>query len=148
MWNSKKSVTLSLAVCIAVSVVIVAVAVAAPFVMNSLFIDLKMTDSAFAGALICFYPAAVLGEFALYCLVRMLLNIRNGQTFVDSNVRCLRRISWCCFGAAALMLVGTVFYVPFAVIAAAAGFIGLILRVVKNVMQSAIELREENDLTI
>ena len=37
---------------------------------------------------------------------------------------------------------------PFMFVAAAGGFTGMLLRVLKNVMQSAVELREENDLTI
>ena len=43
---------------------------------------------------------------------------------------------------------GGVFYLPFCFIAVAAGFVGLMLRIVKNVMQSAVEIREENELTI
>ena len=37
---------------------------------------------------------------------------------------------------------------PFMFVALAGGFVGMLLRVLKNVMQSAVELREENDLTI
>ena len=40
------------------------------------------------------------------------------------------------------------FYMPLLIIAFATFLVGTLLRVVKNVMQSAVELREENDLTI
>ena len=40
------------------------------------------------------------------------------------------------------------FTIPFLMVAVAAGFVGLMLRVVKNVMQAAVEIREENELTI
>jgi hypothetical protein len=41
-----------------------------------------------------------------------------------------------------------VFYIPFLFVAIAAAFVGLMLRVVKNVMQNAVEISEENELTI
>ena len=37
---------------------------------------------------------------------------------------------------------------PIFVIGAATGIVGTLLRVVKNLMQSATQMREENDLTI
>ena len=40
------------------------------------------------------------------------------------------------------------FYLPFYIAGTAAGFIALILRVIKNIFCTAIELKNENELTI
>ena len=72
--------------------------------------------------------------------------------FVEENVKLLRAISWCCFGAAAATLVGGAaavkLFLPLLVLAAAAAFMGLIVRIVKNVFQQAITMKSELDLTI
>ena len=74
--------------------------------------------------------------------------IKNEDPFCRANVKSLRIISLCFFIVALITFVGCFFYRPFIFIAAAAGFLGLILRVVKNVIQTAVELREESDLTV
>ena len=96
----------------------------------------------------CFYPCAAFAYVALYSLIRLLLNIKGKEVFVAQNVTYLRRVSWCCFAVSAITLVGSVQYFPFLVVAVAAAFVGLMLRVVKNVMQNAVEIQNENELTI
>ena len=49
---------------------------------------------------------------------------------------------------ALITLIGGCIYIPFMVVAVAAAFMGLMLRVVKNVMQNAVEIKAENELTI
>lgn len=95
--------------------------------------------------LYCAVPAAVV---ALICLDVLLRNIRRNEPFVTKNVSMLRIISYCCF-AEALVFVYICFLKPFAlVVVIACGFMGLILRVVKNVFEQAVSLREENEFTI
>ncbi|MBQ2868015.1 MAG: DUF2975 domain-containing protein, partial [Firmicutes bacterium] len=74
--------------------------------------------------------------------------IKNEQVFTDENVSLLRRISWCCFLAALITLISSRFYLVFGLIGIAAAFMGLILRVVKNVIQQAVIIKAENELTI
>lgn len=92
----------------------------------------------------CAAPAAVL----LLALDRLLKNIGAGAVFIPENTRMLRHISWCCLAVAFICLVAAWFFFPFLLVAAAAGFIGLILRVVKNVVEQAIAIKDENDYTI
>ena len=96
----------------------------------------------------CFYPSAVFAYVTLYSLLRLLVNIRQEQVFVKANVCYLQRISWCCFAVALITAIGGVQYLPFWFIAIAAAFVGLMLRVVKNVMENAVEIKAENELTI
>lgn len=154
MWNRKHSVTLSIAICFIFTAVLTAGLFLAPWALKMWFtlyrgwVDsypLADTLNAFKA---CFYPSAVFAYITLYSLIRLLFNIRRDDIFIPQNVKYLRRISWCCFIVAAITLVGGLFYLPIGFIGIAAGFVGLMLRVVKNVMQTAVCIREENDLTI
>ena len=90
-------------------------------------------------------PVAVADGF----LVKLLLLVRRHQVFTDKAVSCLRTISWCCFIEAGLCLVTARPFFPVHYAAAfAAGFLGLVLRVVKNVIEEAVALKAENDFTI
>ena len=82
-------------------------------------------------------------------LVKLLLLVRRRQVFTDRAVACLRTISWCCFIETGLCLVtARPFYPVHYAAAFAAGFLGLVLRVVKNVIEEAVALKAENDFTI
>jgi hypothetical protein len=85
---------------------------------------------------------------ALFSLDRLLSNIRKEEVFTEKNVRLLRIISWACFAVAIAMFVGCIASISFFVIAILACFVGLILRVVKNVISAAVALKDENDFTI
>ena len=98
--------------------------------------------------LVTLYAASAAAYVLLYNLYRLLANIENEQVFVAANVRCLRAASWCCMAVAALCLGGAVFYLPMVLVAAAAAFMGLIVRIIKNVFQRAIHMKAELDLTI
>ena len=78
----------------------------------------------------------------------MLFNIKNGQVFIKKNVTALKAVSWGCLIIMVITFIGGMFYMPFMFVALAGGFVGLMLRVLMTVMRSAVELREENDLTI
>lgn len=97
---------------------------------------------------IVLYLSDAIGFAAVFHLHRLLNNIRKQEIFVDSNVTCLRVISWCCFGIAVLFLVLGFWRSLAWLITFAAGFFGLIMRVLKNVFALAVEMRQENDYTI
>lgn len=97
---------------------------------------------------ISFYSLLIPAAAALWFLYRLLQNISRGQVFVEENVHCLRVISWACFLAAGICLASSAYYIPFLAVAVMAGFMGLILRVVKNVFAEAVAIKQENDYTI
>lgn len=153
MWNSKKSVILSLVVCFAVALVLIVTLFAMPQLASMYFGNWRgFSQEAVAlvtkTVLMCYYPSAILGLVALVALIKMLFNIKAEKLFIGENVLFLRVISWCCFLVALMCAAGAYVYYSLIFITIAAGFVGLILRVVKNVMQSAVELQCENDLTI
>lgn len=102
-----------------------------------------------------FYAVVPLGYAALICLDKMLSNIKKDIVFDNENVKLLNIITWCCFAAC---FIGLVSYVIIAVIyksietvillAFGEAFMALVVRVVRNIIKKAIEIKEENDLTI
>ena len=94
------------------------------------------------------YLASVFGWICLWSLWKLLRRIRGEIVFDAVNVQLLRHISWCCGVAAVIFLVSGSYYPPFFLVAVAAAFMMLIVRVVKNVFQQAVEMKSELDLTI
>ena len=80
--------------------------------------------------------------------VLMMVTIYLCSCFGSKNVRLLRQVSWCCVGAGAVCLVSCLYYLPFIAVAIAAGFMALIVRIIKNIFQQAIDMKAELDLTI
>ncbi len=155
MWNGKKSVHLSIGVCIAVSVILLVLVFFGPrlfWVYMTLYRgiapesgELHMLKKVFIAT---FYPCAVFAAMMLYSLLKLLFNIKKGNVFIIQNAKLLKTVSWGCFVIALITLVGGFYYMPFLFVTGAGAFTGILLRVLKNVMQAAVELREENDLTI
>lgn len=155
MWNNKRSIYASIVVCFIVAVLLLIVVVFGPYLYNlymtsdrGLIEDpavIKELGKIFAWA---FYPSSVFAAVILYSLLRLLFNIRKGEVFINANIVYFKVIYWCLFAIAIVAFVSGIFYLPFMIVAAAFGFVGVLLRVLKNVMVSAVELRTENDLTI
>ena len=155
MWNHKRSITLTHTLVRAFYVILAAAAAALPFLQ---FIHNKKIIFA------VFYLAVPAGLIALICLDKVLQKIKKGIVFEHGNIKNLRIFSWCCFYAAADGLVFAVLagltasgnkdtviiynVVPLIRCSVAAVFTGLVVRVVKNIIEEAVALKEENELTI
>ena len=113
------------------------------------FIGLRrMPRESGAAMMVTLYLCSVFAWLLLWHLWRLLLNLKRAEVFVPENVRHLRAVSWCCAGAAAVCLLSCLYYLPFLFVTGAAGFMALIVRIVKNVFQQAIAMKSELDLTI
>ena len=95
-----------------------------------------------------FYCCVPLVLYALYAMEKLLKNILSEEVFIHGNIRFLRRIRWCCAFVALICLAAGLRYPPLLFLAVIMGFLSLVVSVVKNVMAAAVELREENDLTV
>lgn len=110
---------------------------------------LPILHSSWAAMLIvCLYVCNIPGFVLIFCMDKVLRNLRQGIVFDSRNVRLLRIVSNCCFAVCTVCLAGCVriFFLGF--VALAAGFVGLIVRIVKNVFSAAIDMRSELDLTV
>lgn len=106
--------------------------------------------------------AAVLaGAVALVCLDRLMNNLKNKIVFDTGNVKKLKTLGWCCFYASLITLlafvitsircdsvIGVYLYSPLFIIGVGEVFVGLVVRVVMHTFEKAIEIKDENDLTI
>jgi hypothetical protein len=150
MWNSEKSIILSKLCVLLFMGLLLAVVVTAPW-LTHWFVEfsqagLKEKEAAFFMATI--YVGSVPAAFLLYSLLKLLRRIETGQVFTAENVELLRRISWSCFAGAGVALISLFYYYPWFIMAVAAAFMGLIVRVVKNVVAQAVELKDEADYTV
>lgn len=155
MWNRKRSVSLSIVVCFIFTAILTLGLFLGPFAVTKWLVayrgftaGLSALKSILTIFCACYYPCSVFAYITLYSLLKLLFNIKKDEIFIVQNTKYLRRISWCCFAVAFITFVGGIFYIPFIFIAIAAAFVGLMLRIVKNVMQSAVEIKAENELTI
>ena len=141
-WDDEKSIMLTRCVVVAALIGSIAMTLGGPWV-TAWFI-------AVAGLrLVLGYACAALAIGMLVSLYKFLRRIEKGEVFVPENVAALRRISWCCAGAAVLCLAAVfICYRPFAVLAAAAGFMALLVRVLKNAFAQAVRMKNELDYTI
>lgn len=149
-WTSNRSVFLS-KICVILFIAAYAVVVlACPAVVKE-YESLRTTQLSetherfiMITVYLCALPVGVI----LWSLWRLIRNIGREQIFVRENIGCLRLISWMCFAVAAITLVSAWYYVMWIVIACCMAFMGLLIRVIKNVFERAREIKEENDFTI
>ena len=148
MWTPRHSAKLSLILTDIFFLIAVIAGVFLPLI-TSRYIELTGKSQSLRTVLItvcyCCLPFAAA---ALLTLRRLLKNILKSKAFIGENVRLLRILSWCCTAVALITLISGYFYLPFYIAGTAAGFIALILRVIKNIFCTAIELKNENELTI
>lgn len=95
-----------------------------------------------------FYLCVPVVLYALWCINALVCNILKDAVFIQSNVRYIRRIRWCCAGVSLICLPAACFYQPLIFMVVIMAFLTLVVSVVKNIMAAAVEIREENDLTI
>lgn len=147
-WTKDKSILLS-QVCVAVFAALLLALDAGGYWLARWYVDLRaMGWQTGLGILAAFYGCSVFGWLCLYRLWRLLGNLRQARVFIEDNVSHLRSVSWCCVGVALICLAAALLYLPFLFLALAAGFMALIVRIVKNVFQQAIAMKAELDLTI
>jgi len=155
-WDATKSATLSIVVTWAGLVLAV---LCVPFLVPILQ-SVKIPDTAFDSAFVArlagpLYACLVFGIAALVILLLTLIDIRRGAVFTVANVRRLRLISYCGLGIMLACAVGAVmtravmaFLFLFVLLVLIAGFMSLLMRVIKNVIDAARLLKEDADYTI
>ncbi len=81
-------------------------------------------------------------------LISLLRIVDRGEVFTASSVNLLRVISYCCFSEVVLFTAISKYFILGLVVAFAALFLGIVLRVVKNVIEEAVTIKAENDFTV
>ncbi len=78
----------------------------------------------------------------------ILLRVKNQLVFSDITVMLIRTVSWCCIILSAIFAVLGIYFQLSFIICFLAFFLGLAIRVIKNVMEEATAMKAENDLTV
>ena len=148
MWNSSKSLTLSIFCTRLFAVLLLAAVCAAPWIVTWYFRGAPSAQPLYLPFRVTIYCCAIPGFILLYCLNTLLKNIQSGSVFVDNNTKMLRIISWSCIVVGVITFISGFYYMSFFLVAVACAFFALIIRVIKNIFEQAIELKSENDFTI
>lgn len=111
--------------------------------------DLRpLLSTAQASLMTAFYVCALITLLALWnvdCLLRCILS---EQIFTEKNVRHIGIVRWCCAAISLVCIPAAFFYPPLLFMVVIMAFLALIVTVLVRVMRAAVEIREENDLTI
>ena len=145
MWSGRKSISLSKFCVLVFAVMLIGTVLSAPWLIRWFRPDLAGKKALFLSTI---YSGSIPAAILLYCLYRLLRHIELEQVFITTNVEYLRRISWCCFAGSVICIASIPYYFPWSFVAVAAAFMGLIVRVIKNVIAQAVELKNESELTI
>jgi len=149
MWNDSKSLLLSKICVILFMALLLICAIVAPRLVRLL--TLMSMPAFMAGPtlfMITIYSGCVPAAALLAWLYVLLHRIGAGRVFVKENTACLRYISWCCFAGAAICLASALYYIPWTAVGISAAFMGIIVRVVKNVVAKAVSLQDDAEFTI
>ena len=146
MWNDKKSLILSKCCVILFMALLVISAAFAPRGVVAFF-D-YMSEHRRVLFLITVYAGSIPAAGLLVFMLILLNKIGAGQVFIKENTESLRRISWCCFAGAVICLVSTSYWIPWLAVSVAAAFMGLIVRVIRNMVAKAVSLQDDADFTI
>lgn len=146
MYTSETSTKLTLAVTYIAAIILALLMIFASPIAR--YIIGEGAKTAFLSAVAAFYICCPAAWIALYKIHRLLKNVLKDTIFTNETATLLRHLSWCCAFVAAVSLVTTYFCHIFFTFTIGAAFMTLILRVLKNVMAKAVQLKEENELTI
>ncbi len=121
---------------------------ALPWLLNWYSQFRLLTDSGRTALIVSFYCCAVFIFAALWYMDALLRSIRKGEVFTRFNVLRIRRIRLCCGIVSLICLPAAAFYMPLVFLLVIMAFLCLSVSVVASVMDAAVTIREENDLTV
>lgn len=147
-WNEDRSISLS-QVCVCAFALLLAGLDIFGYWLVGFFLQLRnMNWQLGVVILAAVYLCSVFAWIVLFRLWKLLGNIKAGRVFIPENIRHMRTVSWCCAAVALVCLLAGLWYLPFFVVAMAAAFMALIVRIVKNAFHQALLMKDELDYTV
>ena len=149
-WNQEKSIVLSKCCVVLFGLLLAAVDIGGYWAVEYFLSVSRSLGGLWDGVFLMgvLYGCSIPAWITLGSLWRLLARLGKGQVYVEKNVADIRRTCWCCWVVAVVCLLGTGFYLILLVFAAAAAFMGLIVRIVKNILAQAVAMKDELDFTI
>lgn len=156
--KKRTSTVISLILTVSVMLMLAAVMIALPFVIEDApmmtlvkdyFDEKTVLGISGTTAFWCwFYLDCVIAEICCAAVVFLLIRVRRKQVFSPLSVAILRFVSWGVILIAFTCFAATVYFNMAVILALVFCFLGLCLRVVKNVLEEATAIKDENDLTV
>lgn len=146
--SKRASTFLSQILSILVLVLLIGGACTMPLILRFFMNFFSKPESFYTPVLMILYVAFVPAFAADIALLVLICNIKADDVFCAKSVSCLRLISWCCFAEGIIFFALGFFLTSAFAVTFAAFFMGIILRVVKNVIEQATIIKSENDFTI
>lgn len=147
MWTKSRSLKLTRLAIILFMIVLLLGTVMLPMLLQW-YVKHGMPKDQFLPSLLLGWLCVPPAFCALLCMHKLLRNVQRRQIFIHGNIKLLRILSWCCFAAALPLLLYGFYNLVSVFFSAILAFIALLLRVAKNMFEEAVELKEENDLTV
>ena len=94
------------------------------------------------------YLMLAVGALAVVVLFSLLKVVSEGNVFSVKASKLLSVVSFCCFLEGILSMLMVFYFQLVVCFALAAFFLGVCLRIVKNVIEEATRIKEENDFTV
>ena len=132
----------------AITVLLLAMIFLLPVLVRIYGIKWTMNEAAQRAIPIAYYLCLVLILPAMWNIDALLRNILKKQVFIRENVLRIRRVCWCCAGVGLICFPAAHFFTALYFLSVIMLFLAFVIRVVEDVMAAAVELREENDLTV
>ncbi|MBR3767574.1 MAG: DUF2975 domain-containing protein [Clostridia bacterium] len=144
MYTSVKSTKLTLYVTYGFCVLLAGMMIGVVPALNWIFGTRQFTNV----CVIAFYTCTPAAWTALISIIKLLKNVLTDRIFSVESVKILRLLSWCCAFVSVVSFIAMFFFRLLFVFWLGAGLMMLILRVLKNVLARAVEIKEENELTV
>lgn len=146
--SSGKSVILSIILSVLFMVILVAGLVLAPSIVYSLDGVKNIPDSGIPFVIAMSYLALCVMIAADAMLIILLARVRRRLVFTSFSISLVRGVSWCAIALGVVFALLGKFFLLSYFAAFACVFLGICVRVVKNVIEEATEIKSENDFTI
>lgn len=143
-----RSLLLSRVITILLLLVCVLCLIFLPTLMEHYFAYRQMPAKLYTPLLTLCYPCALVGFVALSFLYALLSRIARQILFDRRNVALLSWLSFFCLLICLITAVAILWYFPCIIISLAAAFLFLILRVLRYVFAIALDIKDENDMTV
>ena len=145
MWNTRKSLYLTLILTYIASAILIISVFAVPSIVTW-YVEYKGREATLPTTfMLTFYPCTPFAAYAVWQMRSIIKRCIKGEVFTERNVTSLRRLSWCSYAIMAIMLISARAYIPFFICAVCAGFIGLTVRTFMNLFKAALPSVGESD---
>ena len=148
MKHFERSLNLTISVVILLSIFLGIMLFAAPSIFTAYCEFDNNSEDALNALIGVFYGCTPSACLTLFFTFKFLLNLKKGEVFTKQTVKYLKILSYTCLSVVPLSIPLCFFFLAGFPIPAAAGFMWLILRVLKNAFEYGSEIINENDLTV